>query len=130
MLNAFQKLIDLAKQLRSEKGCPWDKKQTIASLQEHFLNEAKEMQEAIEKEDYENLKEELGDVIFNIVMMVNIADEKKLFTMKEVLDDIAKKIIERHTWVFGDDKVETAEEAVKKWKENKAKKRLIAQTKK
>lgn len=87
------------------------------------------MQEAIQKEDYENLKEELGDVIFNIVMMVNIAEEKKLFTMKEVLDDIAKKIIERHTWVFGDDKVETAEEALKKWKENKAKepkKRLIA----
>ena len=125
-MNAFQKLIDLAKHLRSKKGCPWDRKQTIESLVEHFLNEAQEVKEAIEKKDYENVKEEIGDILFNLIMMVNIAEEDKLFTMKEVLEDVAKKIIERHTWVFGDDKVETAEEAIQKWKENKKKKRLIA----
>ncbi len=124
-MNAFQKLIDLAKHLRSKKGCPWDRKQTIESLVEHFLNEAQEVKEAIEKKDYENVKEEIGDILFNLIMMVNIAEEDKLFTMKDVLEDVAKKIIERHTWVFGDDKVKTAEEAIQKWKENKKKKRLI-----
>lgn len=126
MLNSFQKLVDLAKHLRSEKGCPWDRKQTIESLIKHFFSEAQEMKEALEKKDNENLKEELGDILFNLVMMMNIAEEKKLFTMKEVFEGIAKKIVERHTWVFGNDKVETAEEAMKKWKENKKKTRLIA----
>ena len=126
MNSAFQKLVDIAKHLRSKTGCPWDRKQTIETLVEHFMNEATELKEGIEKKDYQNVKEEIGDVLFNLIMMVNIAEEDKLFTMKEVLEDIATKIIERHTWVFGDDKVETPEEAIRKWKENKKKKRLIA----
>ncbi len=122
MKTSFQRLIDIAKKLRSENGCPWDREQTIESLMEGLEEEAGEVLEAVQKNDYANLQEELGDLLFQIVMISQIASEKGLFTMKEVMDDIAQKLIDRHTWVFGDDKAETAEEALKKWKENKKKK--------
>ena len=117
----FKKLVDLAAELRSETGCPWDRKQTISSLVKHFQDEVDEAKEAIEKKDYSNLKEELGDVLFNLLMICQIAKEEGHFNTDEVLDDIAKKIIDRHSWVFGEDKVTTAEEAMQKWQENKAK---------
>ena len=117
----FKKLVDLAADLRSETGCPWDRKQTISSLLTHFSDEADELKEAIEKKDYQNLKEELGDVLFNLVMICQIAKEEGHFNVDEVLEDIAQKIIDRHSWVFGDDKVANAEEALQKWQENKAK---------
>lgn len=85
--------------------------------------EAAEVEEAIEKGDHENLREELGDLLFQIVMICQIASEKGLFTMKEVMEDIAKKLIKRHSWVFGSDKVASAEEAVAQWQKNKAKKK-------
>lgn len=117
----FQNLLKIAAKLRSPDGCPWDRQQTIASLQKDFAEEAQEMNSAIAKKDYQNLQEEIGDVLFNLILMVQIAEEEKLFTIKEVLQDIEKKIIERHTWVFGDDKgkVKTAEDAIKLWKKNK-----------
>ena len=115
----FEKLVELAKILRSDKGCPWDRKQTIKSSEEHILEEVGEIQEAIKKNDWENLKEELGDVLFSLVMLMNIAEEQNLFLIADVLDDIEKKIVRRHTWVFGDDKAETAEEALALWRKNK-----------
>jgi MazG family protein len=123
MKNAFQNLIDIAKKLRSPTGCPWDREQTIESMLKCLKEESIEVEEAIEKGDHENLREELGDLLFQIVMICQIASEKGLFTMKEVMEDIVKKLIERHSWVFGTDKVANTEEAIAQWKKNKAKKK-------
>lgn len=122
MPERFIQLKKLAEKLRGKNGCPWDKKQTIKSMLENIINEAEEVKEAIDKEDHENLKEELGDLLFNIIMIAQIAEEKKLFTISEVLRGIEKKILDRHTWVFGEDKVKTADEALALWKRNKKKK--------
>ena len=119
----FKDLVELAETLRSEKGCPWDRKQTIKSLLKSFVDEAEEVKEAIEKDDCENLKEELGDLLFNMVMISQIAKEKGLFTISDVLKNIEAKIIKRHSWVFGTDKVSTPEEAIEMWKKNKERER-------
>lgn len=111
----------LTQKLRSETGCPWDRKQTIESMLKCFLDETQEVKDAVRKKDYRNLKEELGDVLFQIAMIAQIAEEEGLFDMNGVVEDIYNKIISRHSWVFGKDKVSTPEEAVTKWKENKLK---------
>ncbi len=121
MPERFVELAKIAKMLRGPGGCPWDQKQTIDSMLEHFEEEAEEVKEAIKKGDRENLKEELGDLMFLMVMITEIAAEEGHFSISEVLEDIEKKIKRRHTWVFGDDKVSTPEEAVALWKKNKAK---------
>ena len=117
----FKDLLKLAEILRSEKGCPWDREQTIASMLEFIESEVHEVRIAIENGDHENLREELGDVMFQLIMVAQIAKENKYFDMDDVIKDIDIKIRERHTWVFGDDKVETAEEAIALWRKNKAK---------
>lgn len=122
MPRRFVKLKKLAERLRGENGCPWDKKQTIKSMLKNIIDEAREVREAITKEDHKNLKEELGDLLFNIVMVAQIAEEEKLFSISDVLRDIEEKIVSRHTWVFGKDKAKTSHEALKLWKKNKRKK--------
>jgi len=119
----FDRLIDLAKKLRSPTGCPWDRKQTIRSLAKSLEEESDEVLSAIRKGDDANLEEELGDLLFNIVMITQIAVEEKKFRMSGVLRKIEQKIIARHSWVFGKDrkKVKTADDALRLWKENKKK---------
>jgi len=119
----FQKLLDLAKKLRSPTGCPWDRKQTIRSFSKSLKEESNEVLSAIRKGDNANLEEELGDLLFNIVMIATIATEKKKFRMSGILQKIEQKIITRHSWVFGKDraKVKNAEDALRLWKENKNK---------
>ncbi len=117
----FQDLLKLAEILRSEKGCPWDREQSIASMLEFIESEVHEVRVAIENGDHENLREELGDVMFQLIMVAQIAKENDYFDMDDVIKDIDIKIRDRHTWVFGDDKVETAEEAIALWRKNKAK---------
>jgi uncharacterized protein YabN with tetrapyrrole methylase and pyrophosphatase domain len=118
---SLKDLEDLAEKLRSETGCPWDRKQTIASMLECMEEEAGEVREAIENGDHHNLSEELGDVLFQLVMISQIAKEKGYFAMDEVVEKIYDKIVSRHTWVFGKDKAHTPEEALKMWKRNKKK---------
>ena len=120
-MTSFKRLVELAKQLRAPGGCPWDQKQTFGALAKCLEEEAHEVPEAIAKNDHSNLKEELGDLLFNMVMMMNIAEEEGEFTVEDVLADIEHKIISRHTWVFGDDKANTPEEALALWKKNKQK---------
>ena len=121
MKTSFQRLLDIAKHLRSKDGCPWDREQTIESLMKCIDEVSNEVLEAVQNGDFQNLREELGDLLFQIIMISQIASERGLFTMKEVMDDISKKLIDRHSWVFGDDKVKTSKEAVKQWKKNKKK---------
>ncbi len=120
-MKKFEDLLNLAQKLRSKTGCPWDRKQTILSMIEHLLEEAKEVKQAIQKKDHKNLSEELGDVLFQIIMISQIAKEEKLFTMSDVIRKIDKKNRSRHTWVFGKDKAKTPEEAVAMWLKNKEK---------
>jgi tetrapyrrole methylase family protein / MazG family protein len=117
----FKDILLLAEKLRSKTGCPWDRKQTIESMLKHLIEEAEEVKQAIHKKDHVNLQEELGDLLFQIVMIAQIAKENKKFDMEKVLQNIYKKIVSRHTWVFGKDKAKTPEEAVEMWLKNKQK---------
>ncbi len=119
MKKDFKYLVSLAEKLRSDTGCPWDRKQTIAGMLKHIDDEVSEVRIAVENGDYENLKEELGDVLFQIVMISQIAKERGYFDVDEVLEGIADKIVSRHTWVFGKDKAKTPEEALEMWQKNK-----------
>lgn len=121
MLVRFKALLDMATRLRSETGCPWDRKQTVESMREHILEEAEELAEAISDGDYDDISEEMGDLLFNMIMIAQIASEEGKFDMGDVMEKIAEKIVTRHTWVFGTDKAETAEEALELWLKNKAK---------
>jgi uncharacterized protein YabN with tetrapyrrole methylase and pyrophosphatase domain len=116
---SFKKLTKLAKRLRSPTGCPWDRSQKIDDMALRIEEEGKEILKAFEKRDYENLKEELGDMLFNIVLTCQIAEEENKFSIKDVISDIDKKIRSRHTWVFGKDKAKTPEEALEMWRRNK-----------
>ena len=124
MLIKFQELVDICKKLRSEDGgCPWDRAQTFETMKKCILDEAEEVAQAIDKNDIPNLEEELGDLLFNIFIIAQIASEKGDFDLKSVLEKISEKIVSRHTWVFGEDKAATAEEALALWKKNKVKER-------
>lgn len=108
-MNKLQKLIKILRD--PEKGCPWDQKQTFSSFKQCLIEEVEEVIQAIESKDYENLKEELGDVLFNLIFIINMAEEKELFSMEDVISDVHAKMIERHPHVFGKEKATTPEEA-------------------
>lgn len=118
-IKGFEKLVELVEHLRSESGCPWDRKQTIESLKEDVLDESNELREAIEKGDYENIKEELGDLIWGLVLMAQVAKEEGRFGLEDVFKEVNNKIIRRHTHVFGTAKAKTAEDARKSFYEAK-----------
>lgn len=113
MKETFESFVKINKKLRQE--CPWDKEQDFDSLKKTIVEEADEVVEAIEKKDYENLREELGDLLHNIIFISNIAEEKNLFSIKDVLEDIKVKLIRRHPHVFGDEKALTPEDSMRIW---------------
>lgn len=109
----MERLMRLTKILRDpEKGCPWDLKQDFESYCKCILEESQEVVEAVQKKDWTNLKEELGDVLFNICFFINLAEEQGLFTAEEVLQGSEAKMIHRHPHVFGEEKAKNAEEAL------------------
>ncbi len=122
MNNAFETLVKLAARLRAPDGCPWDREQTYESLKKCVLDEAQEIAEAIDKNDIPNLEEEIGDVLFNLILLAQIGEERGDFSLESLCQKTEAKLIERHTWIFGSDKVSNAEEALALWKKNKAKK--------
>lgn len=118
----LNELLEIVKILRSENGCPWDRKQTFESLKECLSNESKEIFRAVDANDYENLCEELGDVLLQVLMNSEIAQEKGLFDFSDVVQTLTEKLIRRHPHVFGDvENPTTAEEGLKLWKSVKAK---------
>ena len=100
--NTLEDLISIVKKLRSPDGCEWDKKQTHESLIPYFLEESHEVVEAIESQDYESLKEELGDLFLHLIFQIDLAEEKNRFFLKDVLDGINTKLITRHPHIFYD----------------------------
>ncbi|MBF0226533.1 MAG: nucleoside triphosphate pyrophosphohydrolase [Desulfobacterales bacterium] len=114
-------LIQLIKKLRSENGCPWDKKQTAKSMVIFLIEEVFELLDSIESENHEHICEELGDVLFHIFFIAELFTEKSLFNIGDVAKSNVEKMIRRHPHVFGQDKVDDADEVLRRWEKIKAK---------
>jgi tetrapyrrole methylase family protein/MazG family protein len=106
--------------LRGPQGCPWDKVQTHQSLAPYLLEETHETLEALESLDPQKLCEELGDLLFEVLIQAQLAEEAGEFTMRAVIDSISDKLIRRHPHVFGDAIADTPEAVVEQWDELKA----------
>ena len=123
-MNEFDELVDIVKKLREE--CPWDMEQTHESLSRHLIEEAYELLDAlasIQEEDsnYVQVKDELGDLLLQILLHSKIAEENNHFAIVDVIDSLKSKLIERHPHVFGDVKLDSAEEVEKQWETIKQK---------
>jgi uncharacterized protein YabN with tetrapyrrole methylase and pyrophosphatase domain len=97
---AFDRLLQVVDRLRGENGCPWDIKQTPASLKKYLMEECAELAEAIESGHIEGVREELGDLLFVLALLITMYREQQLFTADDVLEDIIAKMIRRHPHVF------------------------------
>lgn len=108
-------LVEIIKLLRSENGCPWDKVQTHESIRKDFIEETYEVIEAINKQSPEMLREELGDVLMQVVFHTDIENDKGNFNIDDVADEICKKMILRHPHVFGDVVADTVDDVLTGW---------------
>lgn len=117
----YEQLLNIIAELRSDQGCPWDRAQTHESMIKCMYDECDEVVEAIKNKDDDNLCEELGDVLLQVLLHAQIATEEGRFTMSDVVDELAKKMIRRHPHVFGDaPQAQSEEEGLARWKEIKA----------
>ena len=116
----FEELVKIVAVLRGENGCKWDKAQTHETLKKCLTDECAEVLEAIDNKDDENLCEELGDVLLQVLMNAQIAKERGAFTLDDVVQVLSEKLIRRHPHVFGDEVVENDEQALALWKKVKA----------
>jgi len=105
--------------LRAPGGCPWDRKQTFETIKSYLLEEAYEVMDAIDREDWPGLAEELGDLLLQPVFFAEMANEEGLFSIADSLEAINCKLIRRHPHVFGDASAETAEDVKQRWDEIK-----------
>ncbi len=114
------RLIDIMAKLRDpDGGCPWDVEQTFATIAPHTIEEAYEVADAIDQNDMDALKDELGDLLFQVVFHAQMAQESGVFDFDGVVDAIADKMVRRHPHVFGDAKVDNAEAQTIAWEEHK-----------
>ena len=111
----FERLLDIMKRLRAPNGCPWDREQTRESLKPYLIEEAYEVLEAIESGAAGPLREELGDLLFQVIFHARLGEELGEFTMDDVLRHLIDKMIGRHPHVFGDASVATPKEALTQW---------------
>ena len=130
-MHTFDDLIGIIAELRSDHGCPWDKEQTFESLKKCLADEAQEVFEAVDNKDMENLCEELGDVLFQVMFHSEIEAEQGNFTVDDVVNGICEKMIRRHPRVFGGEIPEVENEkdlweAIKKQEREEKKKRAAA----
>ena len=121
----FEEINHTLKVLRSPKGCKWDRAQTHESLIKNLREESEEVIKAIQNKDDENLCEELGDLLLQVLFHAHIAQEQKRFTLAQIINGLNKKLIRRHPHVFGDKKASTPEEALAMWKAAKAKEKAL-----
>ena len=116
---SYEELLNVIAQLRSEHGCPWDKAQTHESLIPCLRNECEEVVQAIEQHDEENLCEELGDVLLQVLLHARIAEEEGQFTMADVVNGLAEKMVRRHPHEFGKEEYGSPEQNQARWEEIK-----------
>lgn len=115
----FANTMNIMRRLRAPGGCPWDAEQSHESLKRYLLEECYEVIEAIDNKDYELLKEELGDLMLQPLFHSAIAEERGAFTIDDVLDTLADKLVRRHPHVFGDQVVKSADEQIANWEKIK-----------
>ena len=116
-----QDLMELVRVLRHPGGCPWDREQTHRSLRRNLLEETYEAAEAIDREDLDGLKEELGDVLLQVFFHASIEEDAGRFNLDDVADGVCKKLIYRHPHVFGDVTVDSTDQVLSNWEELKKK---------
>jgi tetrapyrrole methylase family protein/MazG family protein len=120
ILTEFKTLVEIVAKLRGPDGCPWDKEQTQKSLAQYAVEEAFELAEAIEKNDPKEVREELGDFLFQVILQAQVAQDEGLFSLLEVIKSLNEKMIRRHPHVFGDVDAKTTQEVWKNWDKLKA----------
>ncbi len=125
----FLELVEIMDTLREQ--CPWDKKQTIHSLRSNTIEELYELVDAIVEEDWDGIKEELGDIMLHVLFYAKIGSEQGKFTLEEVMEAIAQKLIHRHPHIYGDVKVENDDDVKRNWEqlklqEGKGKKTILS----
>ena len=116
-ISDISELIKIMDNLREK--CPWDRKQTIHTLRQQTIEETYELADAITDEDWEGIKEELGDLLLHIVFYAKIGLEKNKFTLQEVIDGVCDKLVKRHPHIYGNVKVKDEEEVKKNWEQIK-----------
>lgn len=120
----FQRFVDIIYRLRSPGGCPWDQEQTHATLRPMTLEEAYEVMHAIDENDSDGLKGELGDLLLQVVFHADIAMRDKRFDVVDVIDSVTEKMIRRHPHVFGTVEADTSAKVLRNWEELKQKERV------
>ena len=119
----FERFRDRIAHLRSDEGCPWDREQTHRSIAKNMIEEAHEAVAAIEADDVAGMREELGDVLLQVVLQARIAEDADAFTLDDVIDGIDAKIVRRHPHVWGDAIGEDADTVLRKWEQIKLEER-------
>ena len=115
----MERLLEIMARLRGPAGCPWDREQTLQSLRVFLLEETHEVLEAMARVEPDALKEELGDLLFQVVFQSRIAEELGWFNFQQVAEVIGEKLVRRHPHVFGDSRLSTSGEVVRQWEELK-----------
>jgi MazG family protein len=121
MKDNFNELVALMARLRGPDGCPWDRKQTAESLKPFLIEECYEVVDALDEDSPDKVREELGDLLFQIVFHARIAEEQGLFSIHDVISGNVEKMVRRHPHVFGDAKLGTDKEVLANWEEIKKK---------
>ena len=120
----FEQAVSIMARLRAPGGCPWDREQTFDSIKPYTVEETYEVLEAIDERDFRQLCDKLGDLLLQVLFYAQMAEEEKHFSIAEVLDGLAEKLIKRHPHVFADVKAETSREVVRNWEAIKAQESL------
>ncbi|MGV1099204.1 nucleoside triphosphate pyrophosphohydrolase [Thiovibrio sp. JS02] len=120
----FINLLEIVGRLRAPGGCPWDQRQTPQTFKRYLIEEAHELLEAINENAPASIREELGDLLFQVIFLNNLYQEQNLFTLEDVIDSISQKMIRRHPHVFGNEKIGSEQDLKKKWQEIKNRENL------
>ena len=121
----FEKLVDVMYTLRSEDGCPWDRAQSLGDLRQYVLEETYEVLQAMDQTNIPALKEELGDLLFQVIFLTQMMQEQTEFTLIEVLDNVIEKMISRHPHVFGTSTAGSPEQALQNWESMKDRQKAL-----
>ncbi len=122
-MDPMDRLLSIMARLREPGGCPWDREQTAASLRTYVLEEAYEVAEAIDEDDWAKLGEELGDLLLQVVFLARVAEERGAFRFEDVARGIGDKLVRRHPHVFGDAAADDVSAVWKRWEQVKAEER-------
>ena len=120
-MKSVDRLVEIIKRLLAPDGCPWDREQTHMSIRGHLVEECAELLEAIDREDSDSMREELGDVLMHIMLHAEIASEQGLFSFDDVAAELGDKLVRRHPHVFGDAKAYDSHDVLKIWQQVKTK---------